>query len=86
MHSTKKHYYKLKYASNTYHMECSEHAPQQLRKMHPPALNLNSFLRDPESAFHKLQLDILSVIQLFQPGGELDHPLVQAHYFSTAQM
>ena len=32
--------------------------------MHPPAVNLNSFLRDPEPALHKLQLGILLVIQL----------------------
>lgn len=40
----------LKYASNTHDKECSEHAPQQMGKMHPPALNLNSLNRDPEPA------------------------------------
>ena len=56
----------LKYASNTHDKECSEHAPQQMGKMHPPALikNLNSLNRDPEPALRKLQLGILSVTQL----------------------
>ena len=60
----KENRHKLKYASNTYNKECSEHSPEQQRKMHPPAVNLNSFLRDPEPALHKLQLGILLVIQL----------------------
>ena len=62
LHKENRH--KLKYASNTYNKECSEHSPEQQRKMHPPAVNLNSFLRDPEPALRKLQLGILLVIQL----------------------
>ena len=54
----------LKYASNTHAKECLEHAPQQMGKMHPPALNLNGLNRDPEPALRKLQLGILSVTQL----------------------